>query len=82
MTSIYASGGNYRSPEVRNEFPDYYDTVAMNLRFEDGKLGLIDGAQYVQYGYDARTEILGTKGSILVGTKGSTILSSQPAISN
>lgn len=70
VTSIYASGGNYRSPEVRNEFPDYYDTVAMNLRFEDGKLGLIDGAQYVQYGYDARTEILGTKGSILVGDQG------------
>lgn len=70
VNSIYANGGNYRSPEVRNEFPDYYDTVAMNLRFEDGKLGLIDGAQYVQYGYDARTEILGTKGSILVGDQG------------
>lgn len=70
VSSIYANGGNYRSPEVKAEFPDYYDTVAMNLRFKDGKLGLIDGAQYVQYGYDARTEILGTKGSILVGDQG------------
>ncbi|OJG64143.1 hypothetical protein RV07_GL000543 [Enterococcus malodoratus] len=70
VSSIYANGGNYRSPEVSDEFPDYYDTVAMNLRFTDGKLGLIDGAQYVQYGYDARTEILGTRGSILVGDQG------------
>lgn len=70
VNSIYANGGNYRSPEVRAEYPDYYDTVAMNLKFADGKLGLIDGAQYVQYGYDARTEILGTKGSILVGDQG------------
>ena len=67
VDSIYAIGGNYRSREVKNEFPDYYDTVTMNLQFSDGKLGQIDGAQYVQYGYDARTEILGTKGSILVG---------------
>ncbi|MHC5375725.1 Gfo/Idh/MocA family oxidoreductase [Enterococcus sp. LJL120] len=70
VSSIYAIGGNYRSPEVKADFPDYYDTVAMNLRFSDGKIGQIDGAQYVQYGYDARTEILGTRGSILVGDQG------------
>lgn len=67
IDTIYAVGGNFRSPEVKEEFPDYYDTVAMNLTFKDGKIGMIDGAQYVQYGYDARTEILGTKGSILIG---------------
>ncbi|WP_146623389.1 Gfo/Idh/MocA family oxidoreductase [Enterococcus florum] len=67
VKSIYAIGGNYRSPEVRDEFPDYYDTVAMTIHFSDGKLGMVDGAQYVQYGYDARTEVLGTKGSILIG---------------
>lgn len=67
VASIYAVGGNYRSPEVKEEFPDYYDTVAMNIRFIDGKIGMVDGAQYVQYGYDARTEVLGTKGSILIG---------------
>lgn len=70
ITSIYAIGGNYRSPEVKEEFPDYYDTVAMNVCFDDGKIGMVDGAQYVQYGYDARAEILGTKGSILVGDQG------------
>ncbi|MFR3684324.1 MAG: Gfo/Idh/MocA family oxidoreductase [Enterococcus sp.] len=67
ISSVYAIGGNYRSQEMAKKFPDYLDTVAMNLTFKDGKIGQIDGAQYVRYGYDARTEILGTKGSILIG---------------
>jgi myo-inositol 2-dehydrogenase/D-chiro-inositol 1-dehydrogenase/scyllo-inositol 2-dehydrogenase (NAD+) len=67
IDSIYAVGGNYRSPEAKADFPDFYDTVAMTVTFDDGKIGMVDGAQYVQYGYDARVEILGTKGSILIG---------------
>ena len=67
VESIYAIGGNFRSPEMKEQYPDYYDTVSMNIKFNDGKLGAIDGAQYVQYGYDARAEILGTNGSILIG---------------
>ena len=70
IATVYAVGGNFRSPEVKEAYPDYYDTVALTVTFEDGKLGMIDGAQYVQYGYDARMEILGTKGSILVGDQG------------
>ncbi|MBP1048163.1 Gfo/Idh/MocA family oxidoreductase [Enterococcus sp. BWM-S5] len=65
--SIYSIGGNFRSPEIKEDYPDYYDTVSMNLQFLDGKLGAVDGAQYVQYGYDARVEILGTNGSVLIG---------------
>lgn len=70
VASIYAIGGNFRSPEVKEKYPDYYDTVSMNIKFKSGILGAIDGAQYVQYGYDARAEILGTKGSILIGDQG------------
>ena len=67
VESIYCIGGNFRSPEIKGQYPDYYDTVSMNLKFKDGKLGAIDGAQYVQYGYDARIEVLGTNGTILIG---------------
>ncbi|WP_086351083.1 Gfo/Idh/MocA family oxidoreductase [Candidatus Enterococcus clewellii] len=67
VVSIYSIGGNFRSPEVKAKYPDYYDTVSMNMQFSDGKLGAVDGAQYVQYGYDARVEILGTNGSVLIG---------------
>jgi len=67
VKSIYAVGGNFRSPEVRGQYPDYYDTVSMNMVFQNGCLGAIDGAQYVQYAYDARAEIVGTHGCILIG---------------
>lgn len=69
VKTIHAIGRNFRSPEKAGEYPDYYDTCAVILEFENGVLGMVDGAQYVQYGYDARAEILGTKGDVLVGSQ-------------
>lgn len=66
---IHAIGRNFRSPEVAEEYPDYYDTCAVLLEFENGILGMVSGAQYVQYGYDARAEILGTNGIAKVGSQ-------------
>ena len=51
VKSIHAIGRNFRSCEKKAEYPDYYDTVAVLLEFENGIIGMIDGAQYVQYGY-------------------------------
>lgn len=65
--SVYAIGGNYRSPEALPDFPDFYDNVVMTAQFANGMQGSIDGAQGVGYGYDARVEILGTKGIIFLG---------------
>lgn len=67
VVSLYALAGNYRCPEARAEYPDFYDTVLMNVRLANGGIGLIDGAQGVQYGYDARTDILGETGMITIG---------------
>jgi myo-inositol 2-dehydrogenase/D-chiro-inositol 1-dehydrogenase/scyllo-inositol 2-dehydrogenase (NAD+) len=67
FSSVYAIGGNYRSPDARAEFPDFYDNVVMSAVFANGCQGVIDGAQGVGYAYDARTEILGTKGCVFVG---------------
>jgi myo-inositol 2-dehydrogenase/D-chiro-inositol 1-dehydrogenase/scyllo-inositol 2-dehydrogenase (NAD+) len=66
---IHAVGHNFRSPEVAAEYPDYYDTCSVLLEFENGIVGVITGAQYVAYGYDARAEILGTDGIIRVGAQ-------------
>lgn len=66
---LHAVGHNFRSPEVAAEYPEYYDTCSVLLEFENGVTGCITGAQYVAYGYDARAEILGTKGIIKVGTQ-------------
>ena len=66
---IYAVGNNFRSPEKAAEYPDYYDSCSVTIEFANGVIGVVTGAQYVQYGYDARTEILGTKGIVKVGTQ-------------
>jgi len=65
--TVYALGANYRCPNVREEFPDFYDNVCLCASFESGVQGIIAGAQGVRYGYDARVEILGTEGIIFIG---------------
>ncbi|HZG86604.1 Gfo/Idh/MocA family oxidoreductase [Paenibacillus sp.] len=67
IAEVFAVGGNFRCPDIRAEFPDFYDNVSLNAKFVDGKLGSIDGAMGVQYGYDSRVEILGTEGVIYLG---------------
>lgn len=67
ITELYAAGGNYRCPDIRDAYPDFYDNVTMTVKFRDGKTGSIDGAMGVQYGYDSRVEILGTEGVIFLG---------------
>jgi predicted dehydrogenase len=64
---VYAIAGNYRCPEARDAFPDFYDNVILSARFVNGMQGFIDGAVSVGYGYDARVEILGTEGVMFVG---------------
>ena len=66
---IHAVGQNFRSQDHRDAWPEYYDTCTVMLEFENGVLGMISGAQYVRYGYDARAEILGTSGLIKVGSQ-------------
>ena len=69
ITEVYALGGNFRCPQAAARYPDFYDNVAMVCRFADGRQGFIDGAVSVGYGYDARTEVIGTRGVIFVGRK-------------
>ena len=69
ISEVYAIAGNYRSPEALKDFPDFYDNVVLMAKFNSGAQGVLDGAQGVQYGYDSRVEILGTKGIVHVGRK-------------
>lgn len=66
---IHAVGNNFRSPEKAEQYPEYYDTCSVLMEFENGVIGTITGAQYVRYGYDSRTEILGTEGIVKVGSQ-------------
>ena len=65
--TVYAVGGNYRCPDAKADWPDFYDNVIVSASFENGMQGLIDGAQGVAYAYDARTEVLGTNGCVFIG---------------
>ncbi|GHU63315.1 scyllo-inositol 2-dehydrogenase (NAD(+)) [Clostridia bacterium] len=65
--TVYAVGGNYRSPDAKADWPDFYDNVIVSATFENGCQGIIDGAQGVRYAYDARTEVLGTTGCVYIG---------------
>jgi predicted dehydrogenase len=67
VAEVYAMGGNFRSPQALPAHPDYYDNVVLAARFENGMQGLIDGAAAAAYGYDARLEVLGTRGVVFAG---------------
>jgi len=59
----------YSTCAIRPEVAQYGDIVAgvVNLRYLRGAIGNIESYVQAAYGYDIRTEIVGSKGSILVG---------------
>jgi len=65
----YAIADNFKCPQYKEEFPDFYDTAAVSVRFKNKVLGLIDGCCPATYGYDARMEILGTEGMLQIGSQ-------------
>src|SRR5437660_850254 len=48
------------------EFGDI-DNAVINLRFANGAIGNVDLSRNARYGYDVRTEVLGTDGVLIVG---------------
>lgn len=65
---VFMEANNFKLPEARKNFPDFYDHYAVTMVFEEGPLGIIDGGCPVGYAYDARMEVLGTEGMIRIGT--------------
>jgi len=64
---LYTEAEALAVPELKEKYEDFYDRFVVALRFRNKALGMIDGACPAKYGYDARVEILGTEGLILVG---------------
>ena len=60
----------FSTTTIRPELAKYGDVVAsvINLKYAHGAIGNIDSYAQAIYGYDVRTEIVGSKGSIFVGT--------------
>ena len=49
-----------------------FDSGVVNLRFAGGAIGNVESFLDARYGYDVRTEVVGTKGTIRVGSLGDT----------
>ena len=60
----------YTTVAIRPEVAQHGDIVAsvVNLKYRRGAIGNIESFVQAVYGYDIRTEIVGSRGSILVGT--------------
>lgn len=65
ISTVYSIGGVLAFPEVKATGDT--DNVIMSMKFESGCLGEIDISRNGVYGYDIRAEVLGTKGTLMVG---------------
>src|SRR5579872_5773421 len=60
----------YTTVAIRPEIAQYGDVVAsvINLKYQHGAIGNVESYVQAIYGYDVRTEVVGSKGSIFVGS--------------
>ena len=65
ITEIHAYGAVLVFPEIA-QFNDI-DTALLNMKFSRGTLGAVENYMQSGYGYDIRTEIVGSKGTIITG---------------
>lgn len=62
---VQSEGGCLVFPELK-EVGDI-DNAIVNLKFTSGAIGNIDVSRNAVYGYDIRTEVLGSDGALLIG---------------
>jgi predicted dehydrogenase len=65
ITEIHAYGAVLVYPEIA-KYNDI-DTALLNMKFSRGPLGAVENYMQSGYGYDIRTEIVGSKGTIITG---------------
>ena len=65
--SVFARGATRKALEVQARYPEFYDTVVVSAELDNGVFAVLDGVCPVDYGYDARAEVVGTEGVLLVG---------------
>lgn len=67
FVEVFAQASALKATHLLDEFPDFYDTATVSLKLDNGTFGMIDGVCPVDYGYDARAEVVGTKGVLFIG---------------
>ncbi|MEJ2708458.1 MAG: Gfo/Idh/MocA family oxidoreductase [Anaerolineales bacterium] len=75
LERVYTEVANFKGTAHNVDTPNFYDNVLVNVKFENGSLGMISGICPCYYGYDARVEIVGEKGIMQIGElKGQSIV--------
>jgi len=67
FVKVYAQARALKALDVLSDHPDFYDVGVVLGELGNAALATIDGACPVEYGYDARVEVLGTEGMLSVG---------------
>ena len=71
---VYVETANFKGKAHGVEDKSFYDNALVTLRFEGGGLGSISSICPCEYGYDARTEIVGERGILQIGGLKSTAI--------
>ena len=66
VVEVYAYGEAYIYSEVKAKGD--LDCATVFLKFSNGATGVVHGSRKSVYGYDIRTEILGTDGTLFIGS--------------
>jgi myo-inositol 2-dehydrogenase/D-chiro-inositol 1-dehydrogenase/scyllo-inositol 2-dehydrogenase (NAD+) len=64
---IHVEVAALKRPDLLATFPEFYDIAVMTARLHNGVLVQLDGCCPADYGYDARVEVLGSKGVMFIG---------------
>ena len=70
MQDEVATVHSYTTSAIRPEVVKYGDVVAsvVNLQYQKGAIGNVESYAQAVYGYDVRTEVVGSQGSIFIGS--------------
>ncbi len=82
VVEVSAFGGVLVDPEIGKAGD--IDTAVINLRFENGALGIIENSREAKYGYDQRAEVFGNKGAVKSSndTKSTAVVSTADGVSS
>ena len=67
ISEVYAKGDCFIDPEIKKA--NDVDTAVINITLRNGVLATIQNSRKAVYGYDQRIEVLGSKGTLIVGNK-------------
>jgi myo-inositol 2-dehydrogenase/D-chiro-inositol 1-dehydrogenase/scyllo-inositol 2-dehydrogenase (NAD+) len=67
IVRVYAETANRKGEARGVRAEGFYDNAVVALRFASGAIGTIDGTCPADYGYDARMEVVGSEGLLVIG---------------